>query len=367
MADQPLSDDQLLGGWLADINGSIVGHGFLLVTRTDADLQARLHITAGDRSAVAEGKFSSDRKSIQFSGTSNGAPSGTPLESGQIFIVDSSPTALWGRWVASGGAAGTVTFTSERVKQPITMVRGNAGASIPTQLVVREHDLPPITISNKNVRTLLDRLRDAIPQSLGTVLSVTLAGGTYHRGEDAWLNSSDLPETLDNLRISRLENKQGIQNSVVIQLSQKHGNRITAQSADETWATGTAESLRAFFEPYGARVTQWVKNTGFMILALILAASITLLTPDLQMLQRAAYLAVALTLLFSLSAVKDRIGRTRVLRGEAPLSWKERHMPDVLISLLSTGIAALVGAVLSYVGSAEFATELAAWWQSLQP
>lgn len=370
---QEQNDLGLVGGWLADIRGTHIGTAYMLVHQKDGELLADLHIKVDGRVSTASGKFSSDRRQIEF--TESTPPASTQPTVGHIFFGVSTPGTMWGRWKTAEGAAGTVTFTSERVTQPAplaTQSAQGAPASVrpaengPLQVIISEYNLGPITISNAQIRAILDRLQKAIPISNGTHLSVSLEGRTIRRYEDAWFSSHDLPTRTDNIFLQRNENTSGIQKVITIQLSQKLGNRIIVQSADEHWSAGVALSLKDFFAPYTAKFSGWVKATGIQSAILVLAVAITMFTPDFPKGQRAVFLAVMIILAGLLGHLRERIGRTRILLVEAEPGWLERHASDVVTGIISTVVGALFLSVLSYVGSTDFADRLTAWWQSLR-
>ncbi|MGE4062721.1 MAG: hypothetical protein AB7E79_05080 [Rhodospirillaceae bacterium] len=370
-----VNDAAFVGSWLAEIRGSHVGNGYMEVSSIGSDLKAQLHVNIAGEIGIAEGAFSADRKTITFS-EKNPQARATPVLA-DATIESSPPGSWWVKWKANTGAAGTVMF---HPAQPSFAGGGNAArasspaaaapASPPTpvippsgtppQLIIREHDLQAVTLSNAQIRNLLARMSQAIPHSFGTILTASFAGRTVRRYEAHWLASDDLPAQIDNLFIQRTENTTAIQKSISVQISQRNGNRVTVQSDDETWTAGAALAFRDFFQPHTSRIARYVKIAA-LVAFLCVAFATSMYTPDFDKPQRAVFLVVAMGLMVLLLAARDRAGQTRVFLVDRQPGLLEKHGPETAVAVVSGLITAALISVLSYVGSDEFAQ----WLQSV--
>lgn len=331
----------LTGNWIGEMRGSAIGNLFAETTNIGGKLAVQL--TTNENGQV--GKFSgylvvgSPKHQLVLDAVDS--PEATKFPKPHIVAeIDSvSSSDFAGKWKSATGNSGVFWL-----RRATTAPLQNANSS-PPELIAKEVILPRITIYREELESLIAKIRKLIQSPNDVVVTATIDGKDVSQFSSAFLVRNDLPAKVEHVRLSVGDNRQPLQSSINIVLSNTVPSQIFIQFDNSIWLSGALSELESFFRRFSNPIITIFQRHGLNLNFIFLLVVVAFL-PDLTLTNRIVFLILALILASVFYWIHNLATSTRVYLGKnISRNRLAAETPRIFSGLVTATMAALLGLI----------------------
>jgi hypothetical protein len=300
-------NEALLGSWIGDIRGTVIGNGFAMVSTSNAGFNIALTIRSGSEVFELAGILTiSGERAFAILATAKPSQVGAEV---RIEFDQVEPTKLVGRWHSQLGDAGVI-FLSKSDTNALTS--RSVAVEAPNELVARSSELPNLKLFRPEIEAVSDKLKELVGGPFDVVISADIDGQEVRQLSKDFFAKSTLPPSVNNMTLSMNDARQPIASTITVNLRPNGTSNYFVQSDNRLWVAGSAAELDAFFARYTNPIGIFFQKHGLNANGILLFVAIALL-PDLPLIYRLLLLVSALIFVNLFVVLHKSLSSTKIV------------------------------------------------------
>ena len=337
----------VLGNWLGDIDGTHRGQAFAEFIEKNDKVILNLRISYF---GVAIEQFFGifPKADLKLKETVNFEldellPDGTKGTHVIVKLALIEQDILEGEWESSINGKGIVRLTKSSMGQQAV-----AKPEEPKEIIVREYRFGKLQIYKRDIRQIVETFRGLVGKEGNVIVAATYDEKRIILYSERFLEDDSLPEYIDGLMISGQIFKNGVNNSIILDIKKGDDSNLLVQTSDRIWFYGAGMGIKALLDKKTNGLIDVYRKYGPSLTVLLFLLLLIFLPSQIS--ERAVLVASFVIFAFAHKYVHSNFSLSVISpTKEEPSSWGEKHpgFKYILATIFSAAVSVLINLVLS--------------------